>query len=384
MPYQPPFGRGREQQINLDEREFELEERKRIAEFEHQKRMEELGLNADGSPIAPEWADLGSVVDEEGNLLSDFELEAQQLDPTTIAGFDKLRDFATGTGPSEYAMAAKEKLGLEEANQREAAIRQGQSATAQAQSQLAMRGGLTSGARERIAAGGARNILDARQRVSNQAMLGRADIDMQDAATRQDALSKFVGFGAELGQFNLGQKSDADRFNIQTQLGEVSARRGFELDKYKEEVNKYAAEKKADAQRAACFAAGTPIQLANGDVKNIEDIVIGDEVEAGGKVYAIYQQGADAFDMYNYKGVFVTHEHAVYEDGKWTRVGQSRQAISSAKQVDVVYDFSTVNHLIMANGVLFADYEESDDADASYDKRLEDLEKQRVRNVAVC
>lgn len=378
-------GSSRPQPTRSDD--LEMQKREDAQAQAHAARMAELGYNPDGSPMAPEWADLGSVLDEEGNLRSEFQLQENVLDPSGIAGYGQLEEFATGTGQSPWAMAAQERLGIEESQQRESAQRGAQGATAQAQSQLAMRGGLSGGARERIAMGGAKESLAARQGVAGQAMLGRADIGMQDAAAKQAALKGFVGLGADIEQFNVGQRTGAEQFNIGTRLEELSGERGFELGIYEQEVKKWAAEKKSEAagQAGGCFAPGTLILLENGDQKKIEDIVIGDFVYGGGEVYAVYATKWEG-NVYDYNGVLVTGEHAVHDKNtdKWMRVRDTMGVRASKVRPTVVYDFSNMNHRIVIKGTVFADYAETDDPTISYDQMLRTLNSKKVGDVAVC
>ena len=372
--------------IEYQQREFELQQQKDKQAQEHAARMAELGYNPDGSPMAPEWEDLGTIFDEQGNLMPEYEMGYNTLDPSSIAGYSQFEDFATGTGLSPWAIAQQERLGIEEQMQREDVQRGAQSAAAQAQSQLAMRGGLRSGARERIATSGARDALRARQEVAGQAMLQRADIGSQDAANRQQALQNFVGMGADIEQFNVGQRTAADQFNIGTRLAELSERRSFELGAYEQEVEKWAAEKKAEAQRnvrGGCFAPGSQVAMADGTFKPIEKICIGDEVYGGSTVYALYATKWEA-PLYDYKGVVVTGEHPVYEGGQWMRVKDSAQAKKSEEQHNVVYDFSNVNHRIIIEGVIFSDYAETDDPTLSYDQMIQKLNSKQVGDVAVC
>jgi hypothetical protein len=118
-----------------------------------------------------------------------------------------------------------------------------------------------------------------------------------------------------------------------------------------------------------CFAPNTLILMANGKYKKIKDIKLGDEVMLGGKVTAIGQSTSD--DMYTYNGVEVSGGHALYEDGKWTRVKDSKYAVKLDLPEDtLVYPMATENHLIVTKEQIWADLEEVSD---TYDKKDSDI-----------
>lgn len=109
-----------------------------------------------------------------------------------------------------------------------------------------------------------------------------------------------------------------------------------------------------------CHAAGTMFQMEDGTVKAVEDIKIGDAMLEGGKVFAVGQ--CELNDLWNYKGVRVSPEHAVLENGAWVRVKDSRKA----KPVDddspvVVFPICNENHVMIGeNGTVWADFAETD------------------------
>jgi hypothetical protein len=122
-----------------------------------------------------------------------------------------------------------------------------------------------------------------------------------------------------------------------------------------------------------CFAAGTPIDMANGDIFPIEDIDLFDEVEEGGMVNG---KGVTlSKDLYDYEGVQVTGSHAVYEDGEWKRVKNSNKAIPLTIEGYVkVYIINNENHILIVNGIRFADYGEvTNSEDMTAQERLDYL-----------
>lgn len=106
-----------------------------------------------------------------------------------------------------------------------------------------------------------------------------------------------------------------------------------------------------------CFLADTPVLMADGSFKMVQDIRLGDEVMLGGKVFARGEMLAD--DVYEYRGALVAGTHAAYEDGKWLRIADS----GIAKKLDisevVVYPIATENFLMVVEGYIYADYAET-------------------------
>lgn len=73
-----------------------------------------------------------------------------------------------------------------------------------------------------------------------------------------------------------------------------------------------------------CFAAKTPILMADGTRKNVEELRLGDEILHGGTVLGRGEGIVEA--LYHYKNTFLSPNHAVFEDGKWIRAKDSELA----------------------------------------------------------
>jgi len=336
------------------------------------------GLNPDGSPKSPQFSSL--VDPSTGRLKQQYSITEQLLDPGSIAGYSQYKDFATGTGPSAYATAAENQLNLKTAIERDKAMKDAATGAAAARSSLAMRGGMTSGARERL---GKTNYADL-QGVRRNQMVGLTDILTQDAGARQGALKDFTTLGANIGQFNTNLKNQAQEFNVRSALEEINRGREFEMSRYKQESEKWAADKKSQAQAAAaCFPKGVKVTMNDGTKKNIEDIRVGDVVALGGRVYALYSQDYSDHSLFNYRGVAVAGSHPVLDiGGKWTRVKDSPHATLSDVRADVVYDFSCEKHLVLINDIMFSDFAESDDFYLSEEESIEKLNEQFVQTVS--
>jgi hypothetical protein len=108
-----------------------------------------------------------------------------------------------------------------------------------------------------------------------------------------------------------------------------------------------------------CFTPDTEILMANGKYKKIKHIKLGEEVMLGGKVTAIGT--AMANDLYYYDGVEVSEGHALYEDGVWVRVEDSKYSVKMETEEEfLVYPMATENHLVVTKGQIWADVMETD------------------------
>jgi hypothetical protein len=132
---------------------------------------------------------------------------------------------------SPWYRMALEKQGAEQSRLLDQASRQQAGAMAGARSQLAMRGGLTGGAAERMATAGAGNLAEAMQQQRQGGAVERGQLGMQGA----DLASK-------ISQFNVGQQAETEKANLQTQLLDLQARENRKLQQYGERMKGYAAE----------------------------------------------------------------------------------------------------------------------------------------------
>ena len=103
-----------------------------------------------------------------------------------------------------------------------------------------------------------------------------------------------------------------------------------------------------------CFIAGTMISMADGSLKPVEQVDIGDVVSVGGKVFATGKFLID--NLYDYNGIKVSGTHMVKEDGAWIRVEDSRIGKSLGNDEVIVYVFGNENRRIVINGTEFTDY----------------------------
>lgn len=94
-----------------------------------------------------------------------------------------------------------------------------------------------------------------------------------------------------------------------------------------------------------CFVDGTPVIMADGSHKNVEDIKLGDDLLLGGKVFGVGTAYCD--EIVNYKNAVLSAKHAVFEDGKWLRAEESEHSIPIEVEGQVV-----VYPIVCANNVL--------------------------------
>jgi hypothetical protein len=130
-----------------------------------------------------------------------------------------------------------------------------------------------------------------------------------------------------------------------------------------------------------CFVAGTVMQMTDGMGCAVEDIDIRDNMAEGGMVLACGK--ALVTELYCYNGVKLDGKHAVFEDGRWLRVQDSIYADRLLCNT-VVYPIVNENHLIIVNGMVFADMVETPLGwDVTEDERLEWLNAQHERNATL-
>ena len=94
--------------------------------------------------------------------------------------------------------------------------------------------------------------------------------------------------------------------------------------------------------------------MADGTIKPVEQVYLGDKVAVGGKVFAVGRFLNN--DLYDYKGVKVSGSHTVNEDGNWVRVEDSKHGKALGDDEHTVYVFGAENRRILINNILFTDY----------------------------
>ena len=113
--------------------------------------------------------------------------------PVDMSGINAYRSQALRTGPSTWANLQKTSTAAQTANQKEAAAQAGNAATAEAESRLASQGGLSSGAKERAAEGGANQTLNTQQDLTRQQNLNDLQTGINDETNRIQQLGALPG-----------------------------------------------------------------------------------------------------------------------------------------------------------------------------------------------
>jgi hypothetical protein len=196
-------------------------------------------MDANRKPGAPKWGDF-AITKGAGTMLGDeFVLNGDKVN----SAVGLLRDRATAQGPSQWAQLMGQNQDLLYNNAVNDLTATNAANTQGAWSQLAMRGGVSGGERERIAEGGLRGLTDAKQRALAEDKGARLNIGIQD---EQNKLGILQGLPqAELAAL------EPEKYNINNRLNEQIQRRAFEANKYNQQMTAWAANKQADAQAAS-------------------------------------------------------------------------------------------------------------------------------------
>lgn len=228
----------------------QLQEQNRMKQMELDKINQNIaaGLNPDGSPKAKEFE---SLLDPTTGLMkSPYQLA--QIDPTKFESYNMVKALATGKGLTEAGELQKQAIEQMGLLGKESAARQAAAGAAEARSGMAMRGGVGAGSRERLAAGGAQNLMEAKQQQNRATQNQLLQNLMSDQQRRDQALQGFAGMEQGLAGKNIGLQ----QYNIENALKEVGTKRGYEQEQYKEQLDKWASQKQAEATRASSGGGG--------------------------------------------------------------------------------------------------------------------------------
>lgn len=152
----------------------------------------------------------------------------------------------------EYTPAALAALQAQQQGQNQLSGRVAQqqaAAMAQQQQQLAARGGISGGARERLAAQSARDAALGRQGVAAQGLEQRLGMQAQDLSQQQLRQQELQGSFA-------AQEERRSMADIQSAINDQMARQQFNLDKYSTQMDKYNRDKEAAEQERLAMTRG--------------------------------------------------------------------------------------------------------------------------------
>lgn len=168
------------------------------------------------------------------------------------SGIDAFSKEALRTGPSQWAQDATKQQNYLSMQAKDQGAATTQGATASARAQLAARGGLSGGAAERLAQGGANNYLNMTQGVNNTETNNDMQIGMNDEQNRLSALGQLPGmqmadanFGLQKATTQLGADSqdNQNQFNANANLNQ------WNLGMYGQTMGGWAAQQNAEANR---------------------------------------------------------------------------------------------------------------------------------------
>lgn len=165
-------------------------------------------------------------------------------------GLDAFRASALRSGPSPWATAATAKSYGDEALARDTLSKTNASATATANSNLAMRGGLRSGAAERVQTSGANAALTGAQGLAGTGMQNRAQIGINDEQNREAQLGQLPGMemaraGFDVNKANMGNQVKEQ--DIQNNMLGAQSYNQFNMDAYKTAGGIWGANQQANA-----------------------------------------------------------------------------------------------------------------------------------------
>lgn len=185
-------------------------------------------------------------------------LEGVSYDPSGVQAF---KERALQAGESPWARMMREKVDMEQGRALGSAGAQAAGATSGAMSNLAMRGGLSRGAAERLARGGMRDMAQARQDIYGRGAGQRLDVGIEDERQRLAALGALPGLQMEEYKTRIG--------GISPWMDLSKNLQGFQGDMFKARMATEGAGKVADTIASAygVFPSGNqrqPARLPNG------------------------------------------------------------------------------------------------------------------------
>lgn len=210
----------------------------------------QLTYDKDGKPVAPLFE---SGRDKDGNLLSQYQINAGADVTADRSALDAMKTTALSNGPSPWASMMLEKQKQEQSQAADNAALANASQLNAAKSQMAQTGGLGAGSRERLSKSSMVNGLLSQQNVNRQGSLDRANIGVQDEQQKLGLLNNVQGQEnnqAQLGMQNRQYATGVDQANTQMAMTDMNAKRAFDANSYNQAMQAWGAAKSADAQAA--------------------------------------------------------------------------------------------------------------------------------------
>ena len=138
-----------------------------------------------------------------------------------------------------------------------------------------------------------------------------------------------------------------------------------------------------------CFSPQTEVYLSNGRTRPIAQIQVGDILMHGAKVEGVLltTRNPDIL-MYDYKGIYVSGSHLVWENGAWISVAASEKGVQIPYEGERLYSLRTTSREIFAKNsnddvILFKDWEEIPPGDEEVDAIWDILVQQILGNTII-
>lgn len=177
---------------------------------------------------------------QNGNLKGNLDAINTKMD---TSGLDAFKHEAMRSGPSSWATQANTQQDLLQKNALNSGAKSAAGQNAQAENALAMRGGLTSGAQERIATEGNKNMLSMAQNATNQSNQNRTQIGINDEQNRVQELGMLPGMQTSVYQAGL-----APQFQKAAMLqGDAQSQNAFNSNAYNQQMAAFGANQTANA-----------------------------------------------------------------------------------------------------------------------------------------
>lgn len=158
-------------------------------------------------------------------------------------GFQAFKNAALSQTQSPWAAQANQQQDLESLNQLDQGKQQTAGAEAGAKDALAAQGGLSSGARERVAETGANNEVNMGQNVARQENLNKLQIGMNDQQNKIQELSQLPGMENTLNQ----NWENAKSTDLSNQIAENQSVNSYNQNIYNQQMAAWGANQQANA-----------------------------------------------------------------------------------------------------------------------------------------
>ena len=159
-------------------------------------------------------------------------------------------DLADRNGPSAWATAAGQQQNALAENQMEQGATQTNAQTAQALDNLGSSGGITSGARERAAEGGATNYMNMSQNIGRQNTLNQMQIGVNDQQNKMQEMGMLPGMEAQALQPEFQEANaweNANQADVANQIASTNAENAYNQNTYNQQMQSRGAYQQANA-----------------------------------------------------------------------------------------------------------------------------------------